>query len=61
MPHLEVQVADDDFPNIPRSDLKLIELAKRYDAKIVTNDFQPEQDRNAPGLEIMNVTSWQMR
>src|ERR1700688_1992799 len=37
MPHLEVEVSEDDFPQIPEVDLKLIELAKRYDAKIVTN------------------------
>src|ERR1700740_2092016 len=38
MPHLEVEVAEDDFPQIHEVDMKLIELAKRYDAKIVTND-----------------------
>ncbi|HEV2183045.1 MAG TPA: PIN domain-containing protein, partial [Candidatus Acidoferrales bacterium] len=39
MPHLDVQIAEDDFQNIAEVDLKLIELAKRYDAKIITNDF----------------------
>src|ERR1700691_5147769 len=38
MPHLDVQIVDDDFPQIPEVDLKLIELAKRYDGEIVTND-----------------------
>jgi len=55
MPHLEVQVADDDFANIPEVDLKLIELAKRYDAKIVTNDFNLNKIATLQGIEIMNV------
>src|ERR1700746_4020852 len=38
MAHLEVQIAEDDFLQVPEVDLKLIELAKRYDAKIVPND-----------------------
>src|SRR5271170_7756853 len=39
MPNLDVQIADDDFANIADVDMKLLELAKRYDAKVVTNDF----------------------
>jgi uncharacterized protein YacL len=55
MPHLDVQVADDDFPHIAEVDLKLIELAKRYDAKIVTNDFNLNKVATLQGIEIMNV------
>ena len=39
MPNLDVEIAEDDFPQIAEVDMKLIELAKRYDAKIVTNDY----------------------
>jgi uncharacterized protein YacL len=55
MPHLEVQIAEDDFAQIADVDLKLIELAKRYDAKIVTNDFNLNKVATLQGIEIMNV------
>lgn len=55
MPHLEVQIAEDDFVQIADVDLKLIELAKRYDAKIVTNDFNLNKVATLQGIEIMNV------
>ena len=55
MPHLEVEVADDDFPQIPEVDMKLIELAKRYDAKIVTNDYNLNKVATLQGLDVLNV------
>ena len=55
MAHLEVQIAEDDFAQIPEVDLKLIELAKRYDAKIVTNDFNLNKVAQLQGIEILNV------
>jgi len=55
MPHLEVEIADDDFPSITDVDLKLIELAKRYDAKIVTNDYNLNKVATLQGIEILNV------
>ena len=55
MAHLEVEIADDDFPNIADVDLKLIELAKRYDGKIVTNDYNLNKVASLQGIEILNV------
>ncbi len=55
MPHLEIQIAEDDFPQIVDVDLKLIELAKRYSAKVVTNDFNLNKVATLQGIEIMNV------
>jgi len=55
MPHLEVQIAEDDFPQITDVDMKLIELAKRYTAKVVTNDFNLNKVASLQGIEIMNV------
>ncbi|HKW87601.1 MAG TPA: PIN domain-containing protein [Candidatus Acidoferrales bacterium] len=55
MPHLDVQIAEDDFPNVPEVDMKLIELAKRYDAKIITNDFNLNKVATLQGIEILNV------
>jgi uncharacterized protein YacL len=55
MPQLEVQIAEDDFQNVADVDMKLIELAKRYDAKIVTNDFNLNKVATLQGIEILNV------
>lgn len=52
---LDVEIAEDDFPNIPDVDMKLIELAKRYDAKIVTNDFNLNKVATLQGIEVLNV------
>jgi uncharacterized protein YacL len=55
MAHLEVQIVDEDFPQVPDVDLKLIELAKRYEAKIVTNDYNLNKVATLQGIEILNV------
>jgi uncharacterized protein YacL len=55
MPNLEVEVAEDDFPQIAEVDMKLIELAKRYDAKIVTNDYNLNKVATLQGLDVLNV------
>jgi uncharacterized protein YacL len=55
IPNLDVQIAEDDFQNIADVDLKLIELAKRYDAKIITNDFNLNKVATLQGIEILNV------
>jgi uncharacterized protein YacL len=55
MQHVEVDIIDDDFPQIPEVDMKLIELAKRHDAKIVTNDYNLNKVATLQGLEVLNV------
>lgn len=55
MPHLEIEVSEDDFPQIAEVDMKLIELAKRYDAKIVTNDYNLNKVATLQGLDVLNV------
>jgi uncharacterized protein YacL len=55
MPHVQVEIAEDDFPHIPDVDMKLIEMAKRYNAKIVTNDFNLNKVASLQGIEILNV------
>src|ERR1017187_4447610 len=39
MPLLTVQIVEEDFPHVREVDMKLIELAKVFDCKVVTNDF----------------------
>lgn len=55
MPHLDVQIAEEDFPHIPEVDLKLVELAKRSDAKIITNDFNLNKVASVQGIDVLNV------
>ncbi len=52
---LNVQILEDDFPNIREVDLKLIELAKVYDCKIVTNDFNLNKVAQLHGVEVLNI------
>jgi len=40
---------------VPEVDLKLIELAKRHNAKIVTNDYNLNKIATLQGIEILNV------
>src|SRR6266568_1049424 len=37
--NIQVQIVPDDFPSIREVDLKLLELAKKWEAKVVTNDL----------------------
>jgi len=55
MPQLEVQILEDDFPNIREVDMKLIELAKLYNCKIVTNDFNLNKVAQLHGVEVLNI------
>jgi uncharacterized protein YacL len=55
MPHIEVEIVEDDFANIQEVDLKLIELAKRYEAKIVTNDYNLNKVASVQGIGVLNV------
>jgi uncharacterized protein YacL len=52
---LNVQIVEDDFPHIREVDLKLIELAKMYDCKIVTNDFNLNKVAQLHGVEVLNI------
>jgi uncharacterized protein YacL len=55
MTEVHVEISEDDFPHIADVDMKLIELAKRYDAKIVTNDYNLNKVATLQGLEILNI------
>jgi len=55
MPELNVQILEDDFPNVRDVDMKLIELAKVYDCKIVTNDFNLNKVAGLHGVDVLNI------
>jgi uncharacterized protein YacL len=52
---LSVQIVEDDFPNIREVDLKLIELAKELDAKIITNDFNLNKVAHLHHVSVLNI------
>jgi len=55
MPQLTIQILEDDFPNIREVDMKLIELAKVYSCKVVTNDFNLNKVAQLHGVEVVRV------
>ncbi len=54
-PQLTVQIVEEDFPQIREVDLKLIELARQLDAKIVTNDFNLNKVAQVRGVPVLNI------
>lgn len=52
---LQVQIIEDDFPQIREVDLKLIELAKKLEAKIVTNDFNLNKVAQVHRVQVLNI------
>ncbi len=50
-----LSVTDIDFPNIKEVDLKLIELAKKMDAKVITNDFNLMKVASLHSVSILNI------
>jgi uncharacterized protein YacL len=55
MPRVDVQLLDDDVANVREVDLKLIELAKMYHCKVVTNDFNLNKVAQVHGVEVLNI------
>jgi len=55
MSGVEVMVSDLDFPDVREVDLKLIELARSLQGKIVTNDFNLNKVAQLRGVEVLNV------
>ncbi len=55
MAHLTVQIVEEDFPQVREVDMKLIELAKVFDCKVVTNDFNLNKVAQLHGVEVLNI------
>ena len=52
---LNIQIVENDFPAVREVDLKLIELAKVYEGKIITNDFNLNKVAQLQGVEVLNI------
>jgi uncharacterized protein YacL len=55
MAGITVQFVENDYPQIREVDMKLIELAKEFEAKIVTNDFNLNKVAQLRGVEVLNI------
>ncbi len=52
---IQVQIVPNDFPSIREVDLKLLELAKKWEAKVVTNDFNLNKVAHLHHVEVLNI------
>jgi uncharacterized protein YacL len=55
MAGLDVTISDVDFPEVKEVDLKLIELARSLQGKIVTNDFNLNKVAQLRGVDVLNI------
>jgi len=55
MSGLDVMISDIDFPEVREVDLKLIELARTLQGKIVTNDFNLNKVAQLRGIDVLNI------
>jgi uncharacterized protein YacL len=55
MAGITVQFVENDYPHVREVDMKLIELANEFEAKIVTNDFNLNKVAQLRGVEVLNI------
>ena len=55
MSGVDVMISDLDFPDVREVDLKLIELARTLQGKIVTNDFNLNKVAQLRGVDVLNI------
>jgi uncharacterized protein YacL len=55
MAGLDVMISDADFPEVREVDLKLIELGRTTQGKIVTNDFNLNKVAQLRGVSVLNI------
>jgi uncharacterized protein YacL len=55
MSGVDVMISDIDFPEVREVDLKLIELARTLQGKIVTNDFNLNKVAQLRGIAVLNI------
>jgi uncharacterized protein YacL len=54
-PGLEVRILEDDISGVSAVDQKLVELARSFGAKIVTNDFNLNKVSRVQGISVLNI------
>ncbi len=53
--HVKVIISEIDFEDIREVDIKLIELARQMNAKIITNDFNLNKVAQLRGIDVLNI------
>ena len=53
--NMDVRISDEDFPDIPEVDAKLVKMAKVLGGKIFTNDFNLNKIAELQGISVLNV------
>jgi len=52
-----VIIVEDDAPEVPEVDAKLVALAKRYSRAVLTNDFNLNRVAELQGVRVLNINS----
>jgi len=52
---IDFRILNQDFPNIREVDLKLVELAREYQGRLVTNDFNLQKVAQVQGIGVLNI------
>jgi len=52
---VDVRIIEQDFPRIKEVDAKLVELAKKMGAKIITNDSNLNKVAELQGVDVLNI------
>jgi len=55
MAHLTIQILEDDYAHLREVDMKLIELARQHECKIVTTDFNLNKMAQLHGVRVLNI------
>ncbi len=55
IPTVNIEIVEDDPPQAPDVDTKLIELARMLNSKILTNDFNLNKVAQVRGVEVLNI------
>jgi uncharacterized protein YacL len=56
-PDMEVDITEEDFPDVPEVDAKLVRLAQKLDGKILTNDFNLSKVAELQGVTVLNINA----
>jgi len=55
MPGVDVRIIDEDFPQVKEVDAKLVVMAKKMNAKIITNDLNLNKVAELQGVRVLNI------
>jgi uncharacterized protein YacL len=55
MGDVDVRIIDEDFPHVKEVDAKLVVMAKKMNAKIITNDLNLNKVAELQGVRVLNI------